>query len=71
MIEGTMRPFSTFRRLSGLLTLVLIKGCAAPMKVVPFGSDMTPPRTTNERLSQASVVSGQGFQSGDVVKPIP
>jgi hypothetical protein len=41
------------------------------MKVVPFGSDMTPPRTTNERLSQASVVSGQGFQSGDVVKPIP
>ncbi|MBI3606846.1 MAG: hypothetical protein HY207_02645 [Nitrospirae bacterium] len=25
----------------------------------------------NERLSQASVVSGQGFQSGDVVKPVP
>ncbi|MBI3606954.1 MAG: DUF799 family lipoprotein [Nitrospirae bacterium] len=40
-----MRPFPPFRLLAGLLAFVFIGGCAAPLKVVPFGPDITPPRT--------------------------
>ncbi len=40
-----MWSFSAFRLLTGLLTLVLIGGCAVPTRIVPFGAGITPPRT--------------------------